>query len=517
MSRNLITLRFLLSAFSIVFITSCASQPETSNEKILRIATSYKIQSLAPHESASYFLIEFGLAETPLFFDDAGNLKPFLLESYERIDDLNWKLTLRENVFFHNGKPLTTEKMAAAMNFQTRNSPATRGVLSNFSIKKTGERELVLTTDAPNPNVPAALSDEAGFPIFDVECIEQAAGNKEKIIAGGCYTGAYLVKSLDDREMVLEKFSQYWQGTPPLETVVVKFVPDAQTRILAVQSGEADIALYPPSEAKRILANQTNAFFKTSENANGGPRFWFNAKRPPFDDVKLRRAVSLGIKYESLANEVFDGVFQTADGLYPPVYKFAVPNQKTDLTEARRILDETGWTLNQNNLREKNGVILSAVLLTYPQQPDWVILATAIQANLRDIGFDIKIRQVEDINTALKTGDWDLAINSPGIATNGGSPDSALQEFLTTNGEKNYGGASDAELDNLIETLSRTFDEEKRGEILRRVQEIVAVEKVFEVRPVFSRSKTVVGKRYKNYQPSPRLHHVTFETKPSDE
>ena len=162
-------------------------------------------------------------------------------------------------------------------------------------------------------------------------------------------------------------------------------------------------------------------------------------------------------------------------------------------------------------------MILSAVLLTYPQQPDWVILATAIQANLRDIGFDIKIRQVEDINAALKTGDWDLAINSPGIATNGGSPDSALQEFLTTKGEKNYGGVSDAELDELIETLSRTFDAEKRGEILRRAQEIVAVEKVFEVRPVFSRSKTVVGKRYKNYQPSPRLHHVTFETKPSDE
>lgn len=503
--------------FGGLIFSGCTVAPQNlENEKSLRIATSYKIQNLAPQESASYFLIEYGIAETPLFLDDEGNLKPNLLESYRQIDDLNWKLTLRENIFFHNGKPLTADALAAAINFQSRNSPATRSVLSNFTIKKTGERELILTTDAPNSNVPAALSDEDGFPVFDVECIENADRDNQKIIDGGCYTGAYRAKSLDDREMILEKFSQYWQGMPPLETVVVKFVPDAQTRILAVQSGEADIALYAPAEAKRILANKSNAFFKASEAAAGGPRLWFNTKRSPFADVELRRAVAFGIKYESLANEVFDSVFQVADGFYPPVYKFAVQNQKTDLAEARRILDEAGWTLNQNNLREKNGTILSAVLLTYPQQPDWVTLATAIQANLRDIGFDIKIRQVDDINAALKAGDWDLAINSPGIMTGGGSPDSALEEFLTTNGEKNYGGVSDAELNNLIETLSRTFDAEKRIEILRRIQQIVIAEKVFELRPLFSRSRIVVGKRFKNYQPSPRLHHVTFETKPDE-
>ncbi len=95
-----------------------------------------------------------------------------------------------------------------------------------------------------------------------------------------------------------------------------------------------------------------------------------------------------------------------------------------------------------------------------------MILATAIQANLQEIGFNVKIRQVEDINAALKTPDWDLAINSPGIMTNGGAPDSALQEYLTTKGERNYGGVTDAELDNQIETLSLTFDAEKRKEIL---------------------------------------------------
>ncbi len=506
----------ILAIFGGLLFSSCAFAPQNlENEKLLRIATSYKIQTLAPHESSSYFLIEYGIAETPLFIDDDANLKPFLLESYAPIDEKNWKLVLRENLFFHNGKPLTADKFAAAMNFQLQKSPATQSLLLNASVKKSGGRELVLTTETPNPNVPAALSDESGFPIFDVECIENAAGDAKKIIQNGCYTGAYKIVSLDDREMILERSKNYWQGTPPLDEIVVKFVPDAQTRILAVQSGEADIALYPPSEAGRMLANQSNAFFVMSENANSGPRLFFNVRHTPFNETAVRRAVSFGIKYESFAREVFDGVFQIADGFYPPIYPFAVQNQKTDVAEAKRLLDEAGWTTNEDGLRTKNGAVLSAVLLTYPQQPDWVTLATAIQANLRDIGFDIKIRQVEDINAAMRAGDWNFGIISPGILTYGGAPDPLLQEFLTTEGEKNYIGAADAELDNLVETLSRTFDTEKRKEILKKIQQIVIADKAFEVRPVFTRSRVVVGKRFKNYKPSPFLHHVTFATKPS--
>lgn len=517
-------MKFAFYKFALAFLfgglfASCAgnSPPVSETDKTLRIATSFKIQALAPHESASYFLVEYAVAETPLFIDDQANLKPNLLESYEPIDEKNWRLVVRENLFFHNGKPVTADAFAAAMNFQLKNSPAAQNILSNAAVKKTGARELILTTDEPNPNVPSALADESGFPIFDVECIERADLDKEKIIQGGCYTGAYKLKSLDDREMVLERFQNYWQGIPPLEKVVVKFVPDAQTRILSVQAGETDIALYPPAEAGRMLANRQDAFFVHGANANSGPRLFFNIRRSPFDDVTVRRAASFGIKYESLAKEIFDGVFQTADGFYPPIYPFAVQNQKTDVAEAERLLDEAGWTMNESGVRTKNGAPLAAVLLTYPQQPDWVILATAIQANLKEIGFDVKIRQVDDIKAAMGEADWNFGIISPGITTYGGAPEPPLREYLSSRSPRNFVGANDAELDDLIETLSRTFDSAKRNEYLRRIQEIVIAEKVYEVRPVFPRSRVVVGNRYKHYKPSPYLHHVTFETKPSDE
>ncbi len=155
-------------------MSSCATVPNNSeNDKTLKIATSYKIQSLAPQESASYFLIEYGIAETPLFLDDEANLKPHLLESYEQLDGKHWKLVVRDKVFFHNGNALTAEKFAAAMNFQLKNSPATQSLLRNASIKTNGAREIILTTETPNPNVPNALADESGFPIYDTECVEK--------------------------------------------------------------------------------------------------------------------------------------------------------------------------------------------------------------------------------------------------------------------------------------------------------------------------------------------------------
>lgn len=512
-------MKFILSftiIISATFFSSCGtSSKNPANENVLRIATSYKIQSLAPQESASYFLIEYSIAETLLFLDNAANLKPYLLESFEQTDEKNWRLIVRDKIQFQNGNPMTAEKVAAAINFQLKNSPAAQSLLPNATIKKVGERELVLTTETPNPNVPSSLADETGFPIFDVECIESAGTDNAKIIAGGCYTGAFRVKSLNDRQMNLERFENYWQGLPALEKVVVKFVPDGQVRILTVQSGETDVALYPPSEAKKILENQPNAVFKTSAAASGGPRLFLNVRRAPFDDVRVRRAVSFGIKYESIAKEIFDGIFETADGFYPTVFPFAVKNQKTDLAEAARLLDESGWEKGGDGIRRKNGNVLAIELLTYPQQPDWVKLATAIQANLREIGFEVKIRQVEDINQSLKTEEWNLGINSPGLTTNGGAPDPFLREFLTTKGGKNFGGVSDPELDGLIETLSRTFEQTKRNEILRRIQEIVIAEKVYEIRPVFSRSRAVIGQRFSSYEPSPRLHHVTFETKPN--
>ncbi|MDQ3009519.1 MAG: ABC transporter substrate-binding protein [Acidobacteriota bacterium] len=500
-----------------IFLAACQEQKEAAPKQAtdkLRIVTSFRVQSLEPVRPASYFLIEFALAELPLMLSAAGRLEPNLLESYSRIDERNWRLVLRPNIKFQNGKPLTAVAMASAMNRQLERSTSAKAVLPGAKVAVTSERELVLITANPDPTVPAALADELVFPIYDVEAVEAANGDNIKLIAGGCFTGPYRAVSLDERELRMIRFDEYWQGRPPLSQVSVRFIGDPQARVLAVQNDEADIALYPPSEAQQMLAGAGGAFFVTNPRSHGGPRIFLNIRQHPFDEIAPRRAFSFGINYESLARDVMEGIGETATGFYPPVYPWAVQNQKSNEAEAKQLLDEAGWRVGGDGVRVKNGQALEVTLLVYPQQPDWAKLATAMQAQLREVGFRLRIRQVEDINAAMKsqTG-WHAAINSPGLVTTGGAPDPFLREHLYSRGERNFGGVSDTELDRLLNELSSTFDEESRNEILRRLQQILMVEKIYEVRPVFLRSRAVVGKRWRHYQPSPQLHHITWETK----
>lgn len=516
--------RVMLYAMVVFFaanvFAACGRHAPPSEERggssFLRIATSFRIQNLEPTKPGHYFLVEFGVAELPLILDENNNISLWLLESYERIDNFNWRLTLRPNVQFQNGQPLTAERLAAAMNRQLARSASTKAVLADARVAVTGEREVTLTTARPDPNVPAALADESVFPIYDVEAVEAAGAESGALVNCDCYTGAYQIVSLDDRELRLAAHANYWRGVPPLESVSVRFVPDAQARILAVQNGEADIALYPPTEAKRMLAKTDDAFFVVNPESSGGPRLFFNNRRAPFDETVVRRAFSLGVNYEALANDVMDGVFGMATGFYPPSFPWAVQNQKTDIEEAGRLLTEAGWLTGSDGVRVRNGAPLEAVFLVYPQQPDWTTLATAIQGQLSELGFRLRIRQVDDINAAMRNSvEWNVAITSPGIVTTGGAPDPVLSDYLRTNAARNYGGVADAELDELIDEMGRTFDAARRTELLARLQQIVIVEKAYEVRPVFTRARAVVGRLYRNYKPSPALHHVTYETGPS--
>ncbi len=500
-------------------VVGCQERKETGANPAadsLRIVTSFRVQSLEPVRPTSYFLTEFALAELPLTLNEEGQLKPHLLESYARLDERNWRLTLRQNVKFQNGKPLTAAAMAAAMNRQLQLSASAKAVLPDTIVKVSGERELTLTTTLPDPTVPAALADELVFPIYDVEALEAANGDNAKLIACGCFTGPYRAVSLDERELRMARFDDYWQGRPPLIEVSIRFIGDPQARVLAVQNNEADVALYPPSEAQQMLAGNTNAFFVAHSRSHGGPRILPNLRRAPFDEVAVRRAFSLSLNYESLARDVMEGIGETATGFYPPTYSWAVQNQKTDLAEARRLLDEAGWLAGSGGVRVKNNQPLEITLLVYPQQPDWAKIATAMQAQLAETGFRLRIRQVEDINAAMKSqSDWHCSINSPGLVTTGGAPDPFLREHLHSRGERNFGGVSDAELDRLLDELGNTFADARRSEILRRIQQIVIAEKVYEMRPVFLRSRVVVGKRWRDYKPSPQLHHITWEMKPA--
>src|SRR5690606_18616850 len=112
----------------------------------------------------------------------------------------------------------------------------------------TGPLEITVTSDQPFPGLLGVLASESTFMIYDTELVEAAAqsGDWESLAGAGFYTGPYVLETLTPEGMTMSRNETYWQGTPALPGLSVQFVPDGNARILAVQNGEADIALYPP-------------------------------------------------------------------------------------------------------------------------------------------------------------------------------------------------------------------------------------------------------------------------------
>lgn len=484
----------------------------------LRIVTSFQIKSMNPIQDG-FWMPEFGIAELMMQFRADGKHYPWLLDSIEQIDQVTWRLTLRKGITFQNGNPLNAAALAALINRQLALSPSAQSYFVNGSrAEAIDELNVIFHTEEPTTAMIPALADEAVFPVYDVSVVEAVGENYEQLIGAGIYTGPYQVLSLNDQEMILERNPTYWQGLPALPGVLVRFVTDPQARILAVQNDEADIALYPPTAAKAVIDAQPGVHFNFGTPSTGGFRMVLNIQQVPFSDMAVRQAIIRAIDYEELANDVMDGVFLPATGYFPPFFDFAIANQRTDVTEAERLLEASGWKRNANGVRTKDGKPLRIVLLIYPQQPDLTPISEAIQAQLARLGFMVEIRSVDNINNAMRLDsgvEWHAGLVSAGPVTFGGAPEPALRRYFVTGGDRNYAGFSNAELDSLTAELSVTFDNQRRRDILRRLQEIIIEEEPYQFFVNFHTGRVVVNDRYRDYRPGFALLHVTHTTAPS--
>lgn len=492
------------------------SQPSstTTADEPLRIVTSFAVGSLDPIEEG-FWMPEYGVAETPMRRGKDGQIEPWAIAALDQANPTTWKLKLRPDVTFQNGTPLDAEALLALMRHQLAKSSSAQSVLEGARVRKSAADEITLQTRAPDAAVPDYLSDEGVFAIYDVAAVEAAGKDVASLAGEGIYTGPYAVKSLDAQQMVLERYDGYWQGRPPLPGVTVRFVVDAQARILAVRNGEADLALYPPTEAKKTLEGSDQAFYRTPPKDQANITMPFNLRRAPFDDVRVRRAFLLGIDYDAIANEVLDGAYDVATGMYPSWATFAVKNLKTDPAAAARLLDEAGWKPGGDGIRVKDGRPLRVRYLTYPQQPDTRAVAIAIQSELKAVGFDVLVRQVEDVTAAFKEpGGWETGGTFDGTLGFYGAPEPFLRRYLVTKGSDNYGQIADPALDRLIGRLAQTFDPDARAAVLADIQRIVIERQAYLGFPTFKRFPVIAGPAYRDYEPSPSLNHVTFETAP---
>lgn len=184
-----------------------------------------------PHEDyAGWACIRYGVGETLIRYSDAMEIEPWLAVSWENLDELTWRLTLRDGVTFHSGRVMDAQAVKQCLEHLIETHDRAPGdlMIDRIEVEADGQT-LTIRTTAPRPALLNYLGDPYGC-IFDVD-----AGTEGGIVAG---TGPYIATDCQSGDhLTLIKNENYWNGTPKIDELTIRTISDGDTLAMALQSG----------------------------------------------------------------------------------------------------------------------------------------------------------------------------------------------------------------------------------------------------------------------------------------
>lgn len=427
-----------------------------------------------PHnENSGWACIRYGVGETLFRFSDSMEIEPWLATSYENVDELTWKINLRDDVNFTSGRHMDGEAVKECLEALVRDNARAAGDLHIAEITAEGQT-VTIKTEEPVAALINYLTDPYGC-IFDV----QAGVTPEGIVSA---TGPYKAVSLvTDTRLDLVKNEDYWNGEPKLDKITVRTISDGDTLTMALQSGEINAAYGMPYASYPLFENDNYTFTSTPTS-----RVFFGAMNYESEitsDPAVRKAIAMGIDKESFVETLLGGNGYAAVGAYPDNFAFggdAVTTESYDPEGAKKLLEEAGWTdTDGDGIREKDGKPLKLRWLTYPSRQEQPLLAEAAQATLGEIGFDVEVNNTADHNSIrIDSSAWDIYVSALVTAPTG-DPEYFFTLHCLDDSSNNDGHYHSDELEALAEEMKLTFDKEKREELGIQMQQIVLDDNAF--------------------------------------
>ncbi len=333
------------------------------------------------------------MVETLIYLAVDGSLEPALAESWEPTEDgLAWDLMLREGVSFHDGSPFNAEAVKLNLDrFMGKGDFEGEAAVYAFLLSEVDEVEVVdeylvrLHLNQEFAPIAAHLSHSfiGMHSPASLEALD--AGQYVEAPVG---TGAFKYAAWDRGEqIVMEKNEDYWGGAPELDTVTFKFVPEASSRVIMLETGEAHaIMAVPPTDIERL--NDLEDIDVVFENSVRVIYMGFNMEDEKFEDVRVRQALNYAIDKEAIIATTFQGVGEPSSApIVPAVFGYTkVGPYEYNPEMAMELLAEAGYA---------DGFDIELFHPTGRYSQDATV-TEAIQAMLAEVG----------INATLTTYDW---------------------------------------------------------------------------------------------------------------
>ena len=474
--KKMLTAALAVCMSAAVFTGCGGGGDKAADTKPLKIGVTNFADSLEPTENAfGWTVMRYGMGETLTQFDKKMNIQPWLAESWEISDDkLTWTFKIRD-VKFSNGRPLTAEAVKASLErtFAKNTRAATFFKYTNMTADG---QTLKITTDKPAPSMLGYLADPL-FLIVDT----QSEGERDFAKQGPICTGPYVCESFVKEKAVMKKNPNYWGGEVPYETVEIPSIDDPNTRAMALQSGEVDMAVNVAA-GDLGLFNDTSKFHVDRIASLRTVLARINQKGI-LGDPKVRAAFISMCDRKSYNEVILKGTFIPGKAPVPPSLDYGfdqlVDPNAYNVDRANQLLDEAGWKdTDGDGIRDKDGKPLSVDFIVYNSRAELPIYAEAVQADAKKVGIDVKVKTV-DYNLLDKigiNGEYDLLISNITTA-NTGDPEIYLNWYWRTNingdNPQNGSGYSNPEYDAKCAALAVEFDPAKRRQLMIDMQQIL--------------------------------------------
>jgi peptide/nickel transport system substrate-binding protein len=250
------------------------------------------------------------VTESLLYYDENDQLQSGLCESWKEVDGLTYVYTIRSNVTFSDGQPMTMEDVLFSI--ERYRDPALASYLlwmfdNVASITRTGGWQFTVKLKQADALWKHTFATTAGH-IHNKAFVEKAADRYGTPEIGVLGTGPYVFTRWDvGSQIVLDYNNNYWNkaetGDLDIKRIVFQIIPEDTTRIMAATSGQVDLIFSTPVEMLENINSSTQVHLTKIPSA-GLEFLSFNCKKAPFNDVHVRRAVSYAIDNVSLQDNI---------------------------------------------------------------------------------------------------------------------------------------------------------------------------------------------------------------------
>lgn len=456
---------------------SAAASGEVRDELIF---VNYRdIRDLNPHLYAGEMYAQSILYDT-LVSITADGYEGCLAESWDISEDgRTYTFHIRPNVLFSDG-----EKCDA------------NAILANFNaILENRERHtwlemmnLLVGVSAPDENTFVIEMSEPYYPMLtELGCIRPFAmispscminGSTKDGVNGHIGTGPYVLTDfVTDEYAVFERNENYWGKAPAIRKITVKVIPDNQTRIMALESGEIDLIF-----GKNMIDADAISQYLDSDRFTVGlsdptstRHIVMNTTREILGDPAVRKALQHATDRQTISDGIFYGLEQPADTLYAttvPYCNVGLKPYEYSTETAAQILDEAGWVLGSDKMRAKDGKQLALDLLYNSDSVTEKTIAEYLQSEYLKLGISMTIHGEEEqsYRDNMKAGNFDMVFNICwGMPYDPQSSLAAMRAPVYGDYAAQQGLEDKAEIDEAITKILTSTDEAERQELYKSV------------------------------------------------